>query len=726
MPLEFQRPFGFSSDLAFGSAVTLSMPLEFQRPFGFSSDLAFGSAVTLSSVTAAVTLPKPTPALALSRVFAVTAAVTCLPPVPSIRVAHRHLVIAAVTLPAPMPAVVVSQAGVSRVAAAVLTPRPVLTLAVSGVHVAAGFATLPAPTPGLALSQLHAVTAAAAWLGPTLNLQAAYDNNVWRGVIGKVDAPLQATAVQNQVGELRSAWVDSRHGLAMNAAPWGIPAELHTGNAAPHRQATQADALNTARFAEAQPLLDTAAGSRFIQLQPLEGTQASAWQFAVLTEDRATGSRFIQLIVRDETSQGRYRWTRVLTQPDWRSFARWAKVADRSPYRIPWHWGRALTGISVEPPEPPEPPPPPISNDIDFIYPFLLTADIEFVRIGPRRIPLRRTYFVLHEIAITRVSDGAELHFADATLSADTGSWGWSLSGNALGEVTYGRLVAAPFTEINVRLNGIDWRFLITSVSHSRVFGKASYSVTGVSPALALTTPLSGARSRLVAAPWAMNQLADQEVEDTPWTVNWTAPSWLIPGGTWQYSQQTPLQALGTLAEAAGAFVQAERVNRVIQIAPRYPAWPWSTDWLFQSVSWPVAILKDLKRSPKPGNAYNAVYVAGTTSDGIMGEVKREGTAGDRQPGPPLCNPLVTHADAARALGGSYLADQAMQTEVSFSTFLGGDAPLVTLGSRIDLTEPGHDPQRLLTQAVSIAVQRGNNAVTITQSVKGVQFWWQN
>jgi hypothetical protein len=69
---------------------------------------------------------------------------------------------------------------------------------------------------------------------------------------------------------------------------------------------------------------------------------------------------------------------------------------------------------------------------------------------------------VLHEIAITRVSDGAELHFEDLTLSADVGSWGWSLSGNALGDATYAKLVASPFTEIDVRINGLHWRFLVT------------------------------------------------------------------------------------------------------------------------------------------------------------------------------------------------------------------------------------------------------------------------
>ena len=143
---------------------------------------------------------------------------------------------------------------------------------------------------------------------------------------------------------------------------------------------------------------------------------------------------------------------------------------------------------------------------------------------------------MLHEIAITRVSDGAELHFADLSLSADTGSWGWSLSGNALGELTYARLVAAPFTEINVRLNGIDWRFLITAVSHSRAFGKTGYAVTGMSPALALTAPLSDAHTRQIADPWTVNQLADQEVADTAWSVDWSAPDWLIPGGVWQLS----------------------------------------------------------------------------------------------------------------------------------------------------------------------------------------------
>ena len=379
MPLEFSRPFALNSDPAFvphdlrqvTAAVTLAKPtfaarltrpLNFQRPFALNNDLAFGVAATdLHSVTLALTLPKPSAALTLSRIHAVTA-------------------------------------------------------------------TLNLPAPGATLTAL-------------------YDNNVFRGVIGQVAAPLQLTAIRNQAGTVRSPWMDSRRGSAANAARWGIPAGIQAGAGARHQQSQPADAQPLARFAELNQPLDSGVGSAFIQLRPVAGMKAGLWQFAARGADRTTRAGFIQLIVLDPPRlRSRWRWARTLVAPETQTVAGLAAELDRARDWIPWQWGRALTGVSVEPPEPIEPPEPAISTDLEFLFPFLLTTDIEFARFAPRRIPLRRTYFVLHEIAITRVADGAELHFAALTLSADTGSWGWSLSGNALGDATYTRLTAAPFT----------------------------------------------------------------------------------------------------------------------------------------------------------------------------------------------------------------------------------------------------------------------------------------
>lgn len=650
--------------------------LGFRRPFGFSSNLPFGH--DASAATLAVTLAAPVPAI-LGEVIP--------PPV--------RMVALAVALPAPVP-----------------------TCTLSRVHVCTG----AVPTvldPALILSRVHGV-AASAGVAISPQLDAQYENNVWRGEVGAVHAPLQETAVP-QGSDLWTGWVESLPLLPLHRALWGRLLDLHTRTRLPHRSAAPVDALDGLPWAGTVPVPESGAGALFIQMLPFDpDPQAIRWDPAAPVRDQSTLAPFIvHLIERDVFRQSTYHQAQPLPFAAWRSAARWAAIADRID-RGPWRWGRFLAGVSTPPDATPEPPQPPISNDLAFLYPFLLDANLEFARRIVRRIPVRRTYFVLHEIAITRVSDGAELHFEDLTLSADVGSWGWSLSGNALGDATYARLVASPFTEIDVLINGLHWRFLVTSVRHSRRFGSTGYSVTGVSPALALTAPLSDARSRRITAPWTLHQLADQEVENTAWAVSWNAPDWLIPGGVWQYSQQTQLQAIGSLAEAAGAFVQADATQRTILVQPRYPAWPWSDGWLFQSLTVPTAILWDLTRSPKPGNNYNAVYAAGTVSGGIMGYVRRAGSAGDIQPGAPITNTLITHVDGARAFGGSYLADHLDQADVSFSMILGGDAPLIGLASRIDLTEPGQDPQRLLTQAVSISVQRGNNAVTVTQGVKGV------
>lgn len=580
-------------------------------------------------------------------------------------------------------------------------------------------ATLPALSAAIALGRVRQLTLAATLPGLQPVIPLAYDNNVWRGLTAISLCPDRGAAfTQASVG---GRWQTAQQATGLQQAHWqgasGLTASVAGGHATTDRLATPF----TSRFAAAIPA-GFGIGARHQQQAPTDAALRAHWQPAVMS-GAVTGFRWIFL--RPADREQRAHWQAMRPQDrDWTSAARQGRFTPRE-WRIPWQAGQPLTGVSWPiPPLPPPPPPPPPPVDIEFLCPFLFIGDIEFVRdCGGTaiRIPLRRVYYVLHDFAFTRVSDGAALDFADLTLSSDIGSWGWSLSGNALGATTYSRLTAAPFTEINIHINGLDWRFLLTSVAHHRDFGKTGYPVTGISPALALTAPLSDARSAAIDDAWTAQQLADLQVADTAWTIDWQAPVWPVPGGVWQYSSQTPLQVISDIASAAGAFVQAERVNRILRVQPFYPGWPW--EWgTAAEATWPTAILKNLQQAPKPGQNYNAVYAAGTREGGLMGYVKRAGSAGDRQPGAPITHALITHVDAARAFGGTYLAGQQDQIAVSFDTILGGDAPLAELATRLKLTEPGLPNQTMLTEAVSIRVQRSDKSVTVTQSVAGVAF----
>jgi len=583
-------------------------------------------------------------------------------------------------------------------------------------------AALPALTAAITLKRVvpRHLTLSGTLPGMTAAVALAYDNNVWRGVHQAISAVHRdGKTVQASTA---SGWRPSGALTGVQVMRWQS-ADTRTAVTALRIQSTQPlDAADKFRFAQAVPA-GSSTGSLYHRLQAIDAA-LTAWSQPGRAVGSTVGGTWHRMTAIDAMVLARWR-AMVARSMGWLASAQQGVFQTRE-WRIPWQSGRPLTGVSW--PIPALSTPPQLSKsaaDIHFLCPFLFIGDLEFIRDCSEaaiRIPLRRMYYVLHDIAITRVSDGAALEFADLTLSADTGSWGWALSGNALGAVTYQRLTATPFTEINVRINGVNWRFLMTSVAHHRQFGKSGYPVSGISPALALTAPLSEPRTVAMAAPWTMQQLADKEVENTAWTIAWTAPDWLVPAGVWRYANQTPLQAIGTLAEAAGGFVQAGRANPVIQVRPQYAFWPW--EWAVQAVDyeWPTALVTDLKKNPKTGTKENAVYVAGESVGGILGYVKRAGTAGDKQPGQPITNALITHADAARAFGGTWLADQQDQIDVQFNTILGGDAPLVDLGRRLQLTEPGQPALTMLTQAVSIAVSRGSSKVTVTQSVKGLAF----
>ena len=75
------------------------------------------------------------------------------------------------------------------------------------------------------------------------------------------------------------------------------------------------------------------------------------------------------------------------------------------------------------------------------------------------------------------------------------------------------------------------------------------------------------------------------------WTLDWQAPDWLVPGGFFSLDNQTPIEAIKYLAEAAGGFVLPHQRDRHLIIKPRYPTVPWQLDGALADVAIPRAII---------------------------------------------------------------------------------------------------------------------------------------
>ncbi len=292
----------------------------------------------------------------------------------------------------------------------------------------------------------------------------------------------------------------------------------------------------------------------------------------------------------------------------------------------------------------------------------------EITPAGVVTVPVRRVYFVINDVSLHRVSDGAEVPVFTLSLSLDAASWAWGFEaslpasaealldpGNASGPVA---LVAS--------VNGADFHVLAESISRERSFGDASIKVTGRGRNAVLAAPYAPVMSFSNAEARTARQLMDDLLTingvSMGWSVDWGLTDWNVPAGVFA-QQGTWIEALTAIASAAGGYLIPHRTDKSLSVRHRYPTAPWNWGTVTPDFVLPVdAVAREsLRWLDKP--AYNRVFVSGQEV-GVLGQVTRAGTAGDVL-APMVVDSLITEAAAARQRGIAVLSDTGRQVEVS-------------------------------------------------------------
>jgi hypothetical protein len=190
------------------------------------------------------------------------------------------------------------------------------------------------------------------------------------------------------------------------------------------------------------------------------------------------------------------------------------------------------------------------------------------------------------------------------------------------------------------------------------------------------------------------------------WAIDWRISDWTIPTGTWSY-RGSYIGAINTIAAAAGAFVQPDPVTKTLRVRPRYPSkpWQWDTSEVIPDIELPASVVTNegITWADKP--AYNAVYISGTTSAGILASVTREGTSGNLQ-APMITDPLITDIIAGRQRGVAILSDVGRQARYTLSLPVLPSTGIIEPGTMIKYVDNG---------VTRVGVVRGQS-VTATQS----------
>ena len=320
-------------------------------------------------------------------------------------------------------------------------------------------------------------------------------------------------------------------------------------------------------------------------------------------------------------------------------------------------------------------------------------------------IPVRRAYLVINDVSLWRVDGNYELPLKSLSLSIDMDSWTWafnaSLTAKALPMLE--RSASGEPVMLRAVINGQEYLLIAETVKRDRSFGSGGIQVAGRGQSAVLDAPSSKVKmfqsSEMRTAQQLMNDALTINGVSLGWEIDWRIQDWTVPAGAWLH-QGTYMSAVKAVAMAAGAFVQPHPVNRVLRVRPRIPSAPWATAPVPDIELPHAAITKEsIEWQDKP--EYNAVYVSGTTADGILGFVKRAGTAGDA-PAQMITDPLITHVDAARQRGLSVLADSGRMAMYSLSMQVLPETGVIEPGTTVRYVDQGQAVQGVV-RSVSVS-----------------------
>ncbi|MGL5217021.1 MAG: hypothetical protein ACRC8R_18150 [Aeromonas hydrophila] len=341
-------------------------------------------------------------------------------------------------------------------------------------------------------------------------------------------------------------------------------------------------------------------------------------------------------------------------------------------------------------------------------------ASLEFVWYGQDArivIPTRRVYLVSNTASIVRIRDGLDIPAITVSIELDTDSWAWQFSAQIP------RIAAAALTdeeEVSIHINGQQWECVCDGWQSSQSFARESATLTGRSRTayLSPTHVLAQAVSESAAA--TMAQLA-AAVLPFGWTLDWQAADWLVPAGFFSLDNQTPIEVVKYLAEAAGGFVLPHQRNQHLVIKPRYPTVPWQLESALPDVAIPRAIITTLGSDFQPSRAANGVWVSGG-HQGISARVVRQGSAGELQ-AQSITHPLVCDVAAARAQGVVGLAKTMPRRTQTIELPLSADTGLILPGALLAV-----DGWKGYNRGVRVSAALQNRAMTVRQQLNVERF----
>lgn len=317
-------------------------------------------------------------------------------------------------------------------------------------------------------------------------------------------------------------------------------------------------------------------------------------------------------------------------------------------------------------------------------------VDPEPPPLTPVVVPIQRIYVVLNDVQLVRAADGIEVPCESLALTLDAGSWVWGFTAR-LPATAQERVEPGPDpVELLAWINGTAFRILVESIARERVFADTHIRISGRGHQAVLDAPYAPIQTFANVGLRTSQQLMDEVLTvngvSLGWTIDWDLEAWMVPAGVFSH-QGTYLSALLQIARAGGGVLIPHASLPSFAVRHAYPVAPWDWEDVAPDLVLPAAAIarESLTWIEKP--IYNRVFVSGV-SQGILGQVTRAGTAGERV-APMVVDPLITAPAAARQRGLAVLADTGRQLEVGLRLPVFPETQIVSPGTFIEYEDEG-------------------------------------
>jgi hypothetical protein len=347
----------------------------------------------------------------------------------------------------------------------------------------------------------------------------------------------------------------------------------------------------------------------------------------------------------------------------------------------------------------------------------------------PPQPDIREVYLFMPNITLYRLPDGAEFEATQCVWSTDRDSWGWRFTANLKRDTDLA--IIKPTSngpvEIGCEINGHTFTALVESYGRTRQHGNTRYTITGRSRTAWLSDPYAPQRSKALTAAYSAAALAEQELANTGFTLQWNAQDWLIPAGSYSYDQLDPIAAIKRLAEAAGYMLQSHPELKQLIVSPRYRVDPhkWTEPTTALDAILPADLITQDGSTFRTAPAYNRAIVTGGPAGGVIVTVTREGTAGDIL-APMATDDLITHSDAGYQLGRSLIAEGGTWEEMNITTMLtqAGQAPGLLLPGHLVEIQDTDDTYPVVIDGTSITATSSDTEIKVRQQLTAERRIW--